>query len=105
METLAIVAPEGAKGDLRVVNVVIGKAPGTLAVLLENSGTDIVRVTEGSWELNNGSGKTVTVAGKALQEAVGPSWVPAGKRRVLTLPVPTDFVGSGATPSARFIAG
>lgn len=89
--TAAYVVPAGAKTELKIVSVAAASTPGTMEVVLENSGARYAPLGSTTWTFTNGAGQKMELSGDPLRETLIASVVPSGGRRIFTVPAAEGF--------------
>jgi fimbrial chaperone protein len=102
------VAPPNAKGDLRITQAALAADADGKPVArfrIENQGSLYQGLATGKIDIKEPGGKSLTLAGDPLREAVKHTLLPAGGARNVTVALPADWPTSGpvevaVTPSA-----
>lgn len=89
--TAAYVVPTGAKTELNIVSVAAASEPGNMDVVLENTGARHAPLGSTTWTFTNGAGQKMELSGDPLRETLVASVVPAGGRRIFTVPAAEGF--------------
>lgn len=89
--TAAYVVPAGAKTELNVVSVAATGEPDKMEVVLENTGARYAPLGSTTWTFTNGAGQKMELSGDPLRETLIASVVPAGARRIFTVPAAEGF--------------
>lgn len=95
--TLAAVSPTGAEPKIVIENVAPSEEAGKLRITAVNEGNRYSRLRTGRWTLTDGGGRSETLEGERLQEAISQPLIEPGTRRIIDLPVSEAFVREGAT--------
>lgn len=94
--TLAAVTPKDAAANIVVTGVTPAADGKKIEVAVANQGTRYARLRNGAWTFTSGDGKTETLEGEALRNAIENSLIEPGKTRVVQLPVSDGFKREGA---------